>query len=59
MEHILILCMIEIKHCIGCTDCWLKTPGICTILNEWLERVVVNMHSESLGAISISEKEVV
>ena len=25
----------KISHCIGCTDCWLKTPGICAIKDDF------------------------
>lgn len=25
----------EIKNCIGCNYCWLKTPGICTIKDDY------------------------
>jgi len=26
---------MDIKHCIGCNFCWLKTPGICTIKDDY------------------------
>lgn len=26
---------MEIKHCIGCNYCWLKTPGICTLKDDY------------------------
>lgn len=26
---------MNIKHCIGCNFCWLKTPGICTIKDDY------------------------
>lgn len=25
----------NIHHCIGCTNCWLKTPGICSIKDDF------------------------
>lgn len=25
----------KISHCIGCNYCWLKTPGICTIKDDY------------------------
>lgn len=26
---------MEIKNCIGCNYCWLKTPGVCTIKDDY------------------------
>lgn len=26
---------LNISHCIGCNFCWLKTPGICTIKDDY------------------------
>lgn len=26
---------LHISHCIGCNYCWLKTPGICTIKDDY------------------------
>ena len=26
---------MKISHCIGCNFCWLKTPGICTIKDDY------------------------
>jgi multimeric flavodoxin WrbA len=25
----------KIGACIGCTDCWLKTPGVCAVKDDW------------------------
>jgi len=25
----------KIGNCIGCTHCWLKTPGICALKDDW------------------------
>ena len=25
----------KIGHCIGCTHCWLKTPGVCAVKDDW------------------------
>ncbi len=27
---------IGLKPCLGCFDCWLKTPGVCTQKDDWL-----------------------
>ena len=29
----------EIKPCIGCFSCWMKTPGLCTITNDFANAV--------------------
>ena len=26
---------LRISHCIGCNYCWLKTPGVCTIKDDY------------------------
>lgn len=26
---------LTIRHCIGCNDCWIKTPGICCIHDDY------------------------
>lgn len=26
---------MRITHCIGCNDCWLKTPGICSVKDDY------------------------
>ena len=26
---------MKIAHCIGCNQCWLKTPGICAIKDDY------------------------
>lgn len=33
---------MNISHCIGCNHCWLKTPGICTIKDDY-EQILVKM----------------
>ena len=32
-----VVCTKEMKisHCIGCNYCWLKTPGVCTIKDDY------------------------
>ncbi len=35
----------KIHHCIGCFDCWEKTPGICTIKDDMSE--LLKTYSES------------
>jgi hypothetical protein len=26
---------MKIAHCMGCNQCWLKTPGICAIKDDY------------------------
>ncbi len=33
---------MQISHCIGCNYCWLKTPGICTIKDDY-EQILKKM----------------
>jgi multimeric flavodoxin WrbA len=28
---------MKIAHCMGCNQCWLKTPGICAIKDDYEE----------------------
>lgn len=35
---------MKISHCIGCNHCWLKTPGICAIKDDYeyiLQKMIV------------------
>lgn len=36
-EYMEVVCTkgMTISHCIGCNYCWLKTPGICTIKDDY------------------------
>ena len=26
---------MQISHCVGCNDCWMKTPGICSMRDDY------------------------
>lgn len=28
---------LKINNCVGCTNCWLKTPGVCAIKDDYIE----------------------
>jgi len=57
----------KINHCVGCTDCWLKTPGICAIKDDFkilFEKFiksdcVIFVAEAKLGFISYKMKNVV
>jgi len=57
----------KISHCVGCTDCWLKTPGICAIKDDFevlFEKFikadcVIFLTEAKLGFISYKMKNVV
>lgn len=43
---------LNISHCIGCNYCWLKTPGECSIKDDYeiiLKRII---HADQLWVIS-------
>ena len=33
---------LKISHCIGCNDCWIKTPGLCCIKDDY-EPILLKM----------------
>ncbi len=33
---------LKINHCIGCNDCWIKTPGICCLKDDY-EQILIKM----------------
>ncbi len=42
----------KISHCIGCNHCWLKTPGVCAIKDDYegiLKRLI---HADQMWVIS-------
>lgn len=56
-----------ISHCIGCTHCWLKTPGICSIKDGYEQifksflkaDTVILLTEAKLGFISYKMKNIV
>lgn len=58
---------LRISHCIGCTDCWMKTPGVCAVKDDFegifkklLKADIVIMLTEAkLGFISHKMKNIV
>ena len=45
-------CDKKISHCIGCNYCWLKTPGICSIKDDYEEILKKMVKSDQLWVIS-------
>lgn len=37
---------MDIKYCIGCFDCWVKTPGLCTTKDDSSEVCFAYIHSD-------------
>ena len=35
----------KISHCIGCNYCWLKTPGVCSIKDDYEEILKKMLHA--------------
>lgn len=58
---------LNISHCLGCNHCWLKTPGICPvkddykpILEEMIKANLVLLVSDiSLGFVSYKCKNII
>ena len=36
----------EIKHCLGCLNCWIKTPGVCVHKDDMAELIDIYMSSD-------------
>jgi len=57
----------KIGNCIGCTHCWLKTPGICAVKDDWetlFKRIlqadaVIFIAEAKLGFVSYKLKNIV
>ena len=43
---------MNIAHCVGCNQCWLKTPGICAIKDDYEEIIKKLVETENLWIVS-------
>ena len=43
---------LDIHHCIGCNQCWLKTPGQCVIKDDYSQIIKQLVTSEDLWLIT-------
>ena len=43
---------MKIEHCMGCNQCWLKTPGICAIKDDYEEIIKKLVETENLWIVS-------
>lgn len=43
---------LKISHCIGCNHCWLKTPGVCAIKDDYESILKKLIHAKQLWVIS-------
>lgn len=58
---------MDIKGCIGCNYCWLKTPGICSVKDDYEELLkkylqvdrVIFIADTSLGFVSSRMKNII
>ncbi len=43
---------MKISPCVGCNYCWLKTPGVCSIKDDYEEILKKAIHADQLWVIS-------
>ena len=43
---------MDIRHCMGCNHCFLKTPGVCAIKDDYKQILKKLAHSDSLWLVS-------
>ena len=43
---------MKIAHCMGCNQCWLKTPGICAIKDDYESVLMKLVQADNLWLIS-------
>lgn len=43
---------MKIAHCMGCNQCWLKTPGICAIKDDYEKIIKKLVETENLWIVS-------
>ena len=43
---------MKINHCIGCNYCWLKTPGECSIKDDYEILIKKMIHADQIWVIS-------
>ena len=58
---------LKISHCLGCNDCWIKNPGICSVKDDYepilikmlKSDVVVFASDTGLGFVSSKTKNII
>ena len=43
---------MKIAHCMGCNQCWLKTPGVCTIKDDYESILKKLVKADNLWLVS-------
>lgn len=43
---------MKIAHCMGCNQCWLKTPGVCAIKDDYEEIIKKQVETENVWIVS-------
>ena len=43
---------MKIAHCMGCNQCWLKTPGVCAIKDDYAGIIKKLVGAENLWLVS-------
>ncbi len=44
--------VMKIAHCLGCNMCWLKTPGVCAIKDDYADIIMKLVDAENLWLVS-------
>ena len=42
---------MKIAHCMGCNQCWLKTPGVCAIKDDYAGIIKKLVGAENLWLV--------
>ncbi|MBO4474928.1 MAG: flavodoxin family protein [Clostridiales bacterium] len=43
---------MRISHCVGCNECWLKTPGICALKDDYEQILRKLVHADQMWLIT-------
>lgn len=43
---------MRINHCVGCNACWLKTPGVCAIKDDYKQIVQQLVNAQNLWLVT-------
>ena len=44
--------LMKIAHCVGCNQCWLRTPGVCAFKDDYEEILKKLVKTDSLWIVT-------